>query len=178
MNEVVLSLGTNVGDRALNMQRMSTGVMRFLHEPVRFSSLMKTDHVGEEERPFYYNRLVRGQFDGTPHDLLAQCQAVEQELGRRREGRYSPRTADIDILLFGDLEVAEADLCIPHPALLQRRFCIVGLAEIAGEVTIPRLEGSIGRNAAGLLERLGVQTIEIVESGRSCLLERSDRNER
>ena len=122
MEDVVLSLGTNAGDRALNMHRMSAGVMRFLHEPVRFSSLMKTDHVGEEERPFYFNRLVRGLFGGTPRDLLTQCQALEQELGRRRQGHFSPRTADIDILLFGGIEVAEADLCIPHTALLQRRL--------------------------------------------------------
>jgi 2-amino-4-hydroxy-6-hydroxymethyldihydropteridine diphosphokinase len=163
MNAVVLSLGTNSGDRALNMRRMETEVAGILEPPRRFSSLMETAHVGEGERPPYYNRLVRGGYAGSPRDLLRQCQAIERKLGRTREGLYAPRTADIDILLFGGEEWAEADLVIPHPLLRGRRFCLAGLAEIAGELAVPGMCGTIGEAAAASVLSMDDQEITIIE---------------
>jgi 2-amino-4-hydroxy-6-hydroxymethyldihydropteridine diphosphokinase len=169
MEVVVLSLGTNSGDRVLNMRRMEAELLNILDPPIRFSSLMETAHVGGGERPVYYNRLIRGRYAGSPSDLLHQCQAIELDLGRRREERFAPRTADIDILLFGNEEVAEKNLCIPHPRMLDRCFCIAGLAEIAGELTMPRFTETIGEAAAKLLHRAGPQTIAFVGGAEGAL---------
>ncbi len=163
MEDVVLSLGTNSGDRVLNMRCMEVELLNILDPPIRFSSLMETAHVGEGERPAYYNRLVRGRYAGTPRDLLCRCQAIEMKLGRRREGRFAPRTADIDILLYGNENIAEEDLCIPHPRLLDRRFCIVGLAEIAGDLTLPDFSETISEAASKLLFRAGPQEITVIK---------------
>lgn len=163
MEEVVLSLGTNSGDRVLNMRCMEAELLSILEPPIRFSSLMETAHVGEGERPAYYNRLVRGWYAGTPRDLLRRCQAIELKLGRRREGRFTPRTADIDILLFGNEDIAEEDLCIPHPRLFDRRFCIAGLAEIAGDLTLPNFSETIGEAASKLFLRVGPQEISVIK---------------
>jgi len=162
MEEVVLSLGTNSGDRVLNMRRMEKELLNILDPPLRFSSLMETEHVGGGQRPAYYNQLIRGGYAKSPRDLLHQCQAIELAMGRRREGPFAPRTADIDILLFGNEEVSEEDLCIPHPRMLDRRFCIVGLAEIAGELTMPRFTKTIGEASAEFLLRVGSQAVALV----------------
>ena len=75
------------------------------------SRLMETEPVGlEDTQPFYYNRLVRGGYNGTARELLKQCLAIEKKLGRTRHEKFAPRTADIDILLFGKAVTAEADL--------------------------------------------------------------------
>ena len=65
-----------------------------------------------------------------PHDLLRQCQRIENEHGRVRGLRFGPRTLDIDILLVEDVELEEPDLMLPHPRMLSRAFVLVPLAEV------------------------------------------------
>jgi 2-amino-4-hydroxy-6-hydroxymethyldihydropteridine diphosphokinase len=138
MPEVILSLGSNLGDRASHMQQMEREVGLLLRPPIALSSLMETEPVGAASaQEWFYNRLVRGGWSGTPRDLLQKCQAIETKLGRTRPERYAPRTADIDILLFGDEIINEPDLIVPHPGIRKRRFCIMGLQEIAGAWVFP-----------------------------------------
>jgi 7,8-dihydro-6-hydroxymethylpterin-pyrophosphokinase len=80
---------------------------------------------------------MAGSFEGTPRDLLDKCHSVESKLGRVRAGFHGPRTADIDILIFGNLIVREKELVIPHPSLLVRRFCLEGAAEIMPDFVVP-----------------------------------------
>ena len=137
MEEVVLSLGTNSGDRVLNMRRMEKELLNILDPPLRFSSLMETEHVGGGQRPAYYNQLIRGGYAKSPRDLLHQCQAIELAMGRRREGPFAPRTADIDILLFGNAVVSTPALEIPHPRFRNRRFVLAPLADLAPDLRDP-----------------------------------------
>jgi 2-amino-4-hydroxy-6-hydroxymethyldihydropteridine diphosphokinase len=138
MVDVVLCLGSNLGDRTANMRLMEAALERELQPPIRKSRLMETEPLGVTAgHPWYYNRLVRGKYDGTPLGLLETCQAIEKELGRTRPEKYAPRTADIDIVLFGDRVVNGKELIIPHRHILDRRFCLEGLDEIAGEWVVP-----------------------------------------
>jgi len=138
MIDVILSLGSNLGDRAQNMRRMEQKIADFLLPPINRSSLMETEPLGTaSDQQWFYNRIVRGGFSGTPRELLQACVAIEKKLGRTRPYRYAARTADIDILLFGELMVNEPDLVVPHPAIQKRRFCIMGLREIAPEMVFP-----------------------------------------
>jgi len=140
MEEVVLCLGSNLGDQASFMRQMEAGLERVLLPPLLKSRLMETEPLGVTAgHPWYYNRLVRGNYDGTPRQLLKTCRGIEKKLGRTRPEKYAPRTADIDILLFGNQVVNEKDLIIPHRHILDRRFCLEGLAEIAGEWIVPGL---------------------------------------
>ncbi len=73
-----------------------------------------------------------------PHALLQRLQALEAEAGRQRAGlRNAARPLDLDILLFGQLECATADLILPHPRMAERRFVLAPLAEIAPDLRIP-----------------------------------------
>ncbi|MCL2218461.1 MAG: 2-amino-4-hydroxy-6-hydroxymethyldihydropteridine diphosphokinase [Chitinispirillia bacterium] len=154
---VALSLGSNLGDRASfisSMERMLRGILL----DVRVSPLMETEPVGVDgPQPPYLNRVITGYFSGSPRMLLVLCQTFESELGRTRESPRGPRTADIDILLFDDLRVDDVSarphtLVIPHPELLNRRFCLEGLAAIDPGITVPLSGG--GRTVGELCENM------------------------
>ena len=165
MVDVVLCLGTNLGDRVSYMQKMEQALEEVLLPPISKSSLMETEPLGvSADHPWYYNRLVRGGYNGMPRQLLKKCQAIEQKLGRIRPDKYAPRTADIDILLFGDQVINENDLIIPHRHIIDRRFCLEGLQDIAGEWIVPGIKKSINKLVKEMGEDVGRQEIMVIES--------------
>ena len=140
MRIAVLSLGTNVGDRARAMNSMVELATLALIGDFQMSPLYETAPVGTAPgHPNYYNRIVSGFFDGCARELFLRCRMIEKMLGRPDEekGMVLPRIADVDILLFGGDIVADPDLKIPHPSLLDRRFCIEGVASILPELVHP-----------------------------------------
>jgi 2-amino-4-hydroxy-6-hydroxymethyldihydropteridine diphosphokinase len=141
---VILSLGTNLGDRAANMAAMVGHIRELLSPPITFSSLMETEPVGVPTvQPWYLNRLVMGGFAGSARELLERCRDIENGLGRERPSPLAARTADVDILLYGERIVNEPDLIVPHLRMLSRRFCLEGLRELDGERVIPGVGMSV-----------------------------------
>ena len=139
---VYLSLGSNVGDRAANL---NTAIER-LHafgEVGAISSFYETEPVEFTAQPWFLNCAVALDTENTPQQLLSGILDIEQQLGRRRAQQKGPRIIDIDILLFGDSLVEDPGLTIPHPAMQERRFVLEPLAEIAPEVRHPMLRRTI-----------------------------------
>jgi 2-amino-4-hydroxy-6-hydroxymethyldihydropteridine diphosphokinase len=138
MIKAMVSLGSNVEPRLRYMEAMERELSAVLSGPILRSRLMETRPVAvSEEQPWYINRILLGGYGGGAHDLLHACQDIERKLGRSRPYHHAPRTADIDILLFGDCVVQSSDLLIPHPALYERRYCIEGANEIAPRMLLP-----------------------------------------
>ncbi len=138
MYPVALSLGSNLGDRYSNIALMEERLRAIIEPPVGVSSLMETEPI--EVTTFqsaYLNRMVCGGFKGDAEELLTLCQRIEIDLGRTDKGRKLARTADIDIILFGNIKLQSEILSIPHPQLFSRRFCIEGLCEIVPEWSVP-----------------------------------------
>ncbi len=79
----------------------------------------------------YVNAVVQVQTRLKPHALLAQLQGIENAAGRSRPFRNAPRTLDLDVLLYDELVLNDADLVLPHPRMWQRAFVLRPLAEIA-----------------------------------------------
>ena len=145
MVTVFLSLGSNVEARHRNMEEMLAMLTPVLAPPIKTSRLMETEPVEVTERQqWYLNRIVAGSYGHTAKDLLGECRRIENALGRVRSYRHSPRTADIDILVFGDSIIRDPALCIPHAGLLKRRFCLEGIREIAPELMLPGVGVRIG----------------------------------
>src|SRR5437763_1788334 len=114
MTIVFLCLGSNKGDKRRNIRTMKAEVLRFLSEPVKVSRLMKTEPVGVTgKQPWYLNCVISGKFSGSPKELLEQCGRLERNLGRTRDVRFAPRTADVDILMFGGALIRGRTLSIP-----------------------------------------------------------------
>ncbi len=136
---IVLSLGSNLGDKRENIRIMEREIAQFCKSNLRLSPLYETAPVGVSNHPSYLNRVVAVEFTGTPAELLVLTQQIENQLGRTEKGKLAPRTADIDILLFDDKIVETKNLIIPHHALFDRRFEIEGVKAVVPDMEIPAI---------------------------------------
>ena len=139
---VYLSLGSNLGDRVANLQKV---IERLAQSGtiVAASSLYETEPVEVEHQPLFLNCVVALETELTPEQLLSRVLELEQSMGRKRTQVKGPRTIDIDIVLFGNLVIDKAGLTVPHPAMHTRRFVLEPLAEIAPDVLHPVLQRSV-----------------------------------
>jgi 2-amino-4-hydroxy-6-hydroxymethyldihydropteridine diphosphokinase len=120
-------------------------------EVVARSSVYETEPIGEvSSQPDFYNAVVQVETALEPHILLAACKRIERELGRKPGGvRHGPRPIDLDLLLVGEVTLADEELTLPHPELAGRRFVLTPLAELAPDLTLP--DGSSLDQALGAL---------------------------
>jgi 2-amino-4-hydroxy-6-hydroxymethyldihydropteridine diphosphokinase len=147
-----LGLGANIGNREANLRLALRWVSRRCRV-VAVSSLYRSEAVvleGAEAGPDYLNAVCEIETELTPEGLLSFVKELEYEMGRRPAGRWTPRIIDIDILLFGDVVIASAELTVPHALLAERNFVLVPLAELAPDAIHPVLKRTIGELAADL----------------------------
>lgn len=137
-----LSLGSNLGDRAANLET-AIGHLADLGQVKARSSLYETEPVELERQPWFLNCVVALDTELMPRQLLSRLLAIELKMGRRRIQPKGPRIIDIDILLFGASIVDTATLTIPHPAMHERRFVLEPLAEIAPDIRHPVLKKTV-----------------------------------
>jgi 2-amino-4-hydroxy-6-hydroxymethyldihydropteridine diphosphokinase len=134
-----VGLGANLGNRAETIRR----ALELLDEQegievVGVSTLRETDPVGYLDQPRFLNGAAAVETELSARELLERLLAVETALGRQRTGpRYGPRTIDLDLLVYGDEEVAEPGLVVPHPRLAERHFALEPLAELNPELNVP-----------------------------------------
>lgn len=130
-HRVFVSLGSNLGDRAGNLTAAADALAALPGTSVVAASrIYETAPQDREDQPAFLNQILCLETGLEPLDLLAQCQRIEYEHGRRRELRFGPRTLDIDILLVEDVESDDPRLTLPHPRMLRRAFVLVPLAEV------------------------------------------------
>jgi 2-amino-4-hydroxy-6-hydroxymethyldihydropteridine diphosphokinase len=146
-----IGLGSNLGDRRAILRR-AVDQLEGGGDVTAVSPLYETEPVGgpEDQGP-YLNLVVELSTPDSPRRLLERCRELEEAAHRVRTVRWGPRTLDADVLLVGDLEVAEVDLVVPHPRLWERRFVLQPLFDLAPElVQAERLE-----NSGGAVTRVG-----------------------
>jgi 2-amino-4-hydroxy-6-hydroxymethyldihydropteridine diphosphokinase len=145
MTTVYVALGSNLGDRgdylrrALMALHQSSGI-----ELTRVSPTYETRPVGGPPgQSAYLNAVAELKTEREPRDLLKVLLTIERDLGRVRSERDGPRTIDLDLLLYGDLVYADADLTVPHPRLNERLFVLQPLAQLAPGLIHPVLKRSV-----------------------------------
>ena len=141
-----IGLGSNLGDRGAALRR-AVAQLEANGDVTALSPLYETEPVGgpKDQGP-YLNLVVELATTDSPRQLLARCQALEEEAHRVRSVRFGPRTLDADVLLVGDLTVDEADLVVPHPRMWERRFVVQPLRDLAPElVSLDRHTASGGQ---------------------------------
>jgi 2-amino-4-hydroxy-6-hydroxymethyldihydropteridine diphosphokinase len=126
-----VGVGTNLGDRVANVDR-AIAALEELGTLLACSSLYRTEPWGKTDQPWFLNVVVLLQTELTPRALLERLKAIEKDLGRIPSVLWGPRTIDLDLLRYDDLEIEEPDLRVPHPRLRERAFALIPLAEIDG----------------------------------------------
>lgn len=159
---VYLSLGSNIGDRQVNL-RTATGRLLELGDVLEVSSLYETEPVDFTEQPWFLNCAVAVRTQLIPREFLAGIFAIEKSMGRERTLPKGPRLIDIDILLFGAQTINTPQLTVPHPAMAERRFVLEPLAEIAPEVKHPVPKKTI-RELLDALPKNGAKVKKIARS--------------
>jgi len=151
---VAISVGSNLGNRLFYIEAMERALRSILVGDVRTSPIMETEPVGVGiDQPAYLNMIVTGYYQGDAYELLNSCLSIENTLGRTRPKPKAPRTADVDILLFGDAVINDPPrLIIPHPELRNRRFCLEGLVLIDPSIQIPESGSALTVTAGELYD--------------------------
>ena len=135
---IYLSLGTNLGNRELNLEAARqelTPQVKILDS----SSIYQTEPWGYLDQPDFLNQVLVVETSLSPHELLEYIKGIEQKIGRKPSIRFGPRVVDIDILFYGDLILESRNLQIPHPMISQRKFVLLPLNEIASGYVHPVL---------------------------------------
>jgi len=157
-----IGLGSNLGDR-LGYIKKALGMMERIPETtlVAVSSLYDTAPVGKDDQPRFLNAVAEVATDLAPESLMCELLAIEDYCGRIRRDMWGPRTLDLDLLIYDDVEQSSDELTVPHPRLAARAFVLVPLAEIAPEVVVP----GIGKDVRALEEKLGVAVGDVKRVG-------------
>ena len=146
MARCLVGCGSNLGpkrdllDRAIELLRFMPGVT--VLETSRFHESKAIG--GPADQPAFLNGACLVETDLSPHDLLDALQAVENTLERQRDVRWGPRTIDLDLLIYGTLEIDHENLTVPHPRMTTRRFVLEPCAEIAPDFLHPSTGCSVG----------------------------------
>jgi 2-amino-4-hydroxy-6-hydroxymethyldihydropteridine diphosphokinase len=147
-----VALGSNLGDRDATLR---AAVARLAEAPgtmvTAVSSLVDTAPVGYTEQPRFLNGVAALETVLTARQLLDLLLRIEAELGRDRASvpAQGPRTLDLDLLLYGNAEIDEPGLRVPHPRLHERAFVLEPLAELDPGLEVPG-KGPLSALLAGL----------------------------
>lgn len=139
-----VSLGSNLGDRAGNLLMAVRGLLEASFVVHKLSAIYETEPVGLETDSLFLNMVAEIRLTNiTPTQMMARMLRIEYLLGRRDKSVKRPRTADLDLLFFGDTQLDSEFLTLPHPRLHLRKFVLVPMAEIAPNFVHPVLHQEI-----------------------------------
>ncbi len=137
-SQAFIALGSNLKDPVFQVQKAFEELAELPKSCVlACSSLYRSAPIGKLDQPDFINAVVQIETLLSPHDLLKALLKIEQSHGRVRRLPNDPRTLDLDILMYDEIECNECDLILPHPRMHQRAFVLEPLIEIARNCYIP-----------------------------------------
>lgn len=143
-NVAYLSLGSNLGDRAGNLLLAVRGLHEASFHVNKLSAVYETEPVGLETDKWFLNMVVEIHVrQVTPSQMMARLLRIEYLLGRGDKSVRKPRTADLDILFFGEQMIDTPMVTVPHPRMHLRKFVLTPLNEIAPNLIHPVLQKEI-----------------------------------
>ncbi len=144
MARLFLLLGGNMGNKRQLFEKALSRLGDELGEITQISSIYETEPWGFQSDDLFWNQVVVLNTGWSPEDILKKTQAIELELGRTRKAeQYVSRLIDIDLLFYNDLVLRNPYLELPHPRMVERRFVLEPLSEIAPNFIHPVFNQSI-----------------------------------
>lgn len=145
MSEVIISLGSNVGDKEKNLSN-AIAEIGLISTVTKKSRIYKTAPWGKLDQDDFLNMVISIKSDLEVHDLLHKLLIIEQKLGRLRKEKWGPRTIDLDIIFYDDLIINDNELKVPHPYYMERLFVLEPLMDICPDKRDPRDKSLIIRD--------------------------------
>lgn len=143
MEEVIIAIGSNLGDRLSYIQKAGSYLENISQEPIQKASIWESEPVGGAKYSFL-NSAAKIVTDKEPAELLKNLKEFEQTCGREKNPeRWGPRVIDLDIISYGDLVIEQESLIIPHPEFDRRKFVLKPMMEINNNWCDPRTGQSI-----------------------------------
>lgn len=161
--DAYIALGSNLGDRELNLLRAVAELGRVAGCRVTaLSRFYETSPVGmPHDTPTFYNGVARVTTCLSAQELMEQLQRIEREIfGRTPALKPQSRRMDLDLLLYGAEQLATPDLTLPHPRMTMRRFVLLPLADIAPDLVEPCSKRTIAELLTGLASDEQVNPLE------------------
>ena len=138
MNTAYVALGANLGDPAATVRAAFAALANLPESRVsRSSSLYRTAPVGLKHQPDFINAVALLETGLAPEELLDALLDLEARFGRVRRDHNGPRTLDLDLLLYNDIELELPRLILPHPRLHLRAFVLYPLADVVPSPDFP-----------------------------------------
>ena len=140
MENCHILFGSNMGDKNEIFAQACLLINNRCGRIVAVSSAYESEPWGFEAEEWFLNRLIIVETEQEPDEMMRRLLEIEKELGRVRQPEtkgYTSRTADLDILYFGDRVMVTESLAVPHPRLHQRRFALVPLCELVPDFVHP-----------------------------------------
>ena len=159
MHKAYLLLGTNLGNRLAYLQQAEQLIQALCGRVISQSSMYETAAWGLTDQPSFYNKVLVIETTLLPEHLMQMLLSIEEKMGRKRTIKFGPRTIDIDILLIDQLTNNSTLLTLPHPALPQRKFALMPLAEVAATIIHPVEKKTIAQLLLTCTDTLNVQKI-------------------
>lgn len=139
-----LNLGSNIGNKALNLEKGLKLLGEFGVKIMTKSGVYETEPWGEKDQSSFLNQVVKVETDLSPVSLVNICLEIEKQLGRIDSIKWGPRIMDADVLFYEDQIVNKEPTCIiPHYLMHKRRFVLMPLVEIAPEVVHPVFDKTV-----------------------------------
>ena len=143
MNTAFLITGSNIGDRAANLQEALRLIKASGCNVIATSQIYETEAWGVSNQDAYYNQTLKIKTEMSAALLITTLLQIETVMGRIRKEKYSARNIDIDILFFNNDIINEKNLIIPHPRIQDRKFVLTPMAELAPLFIHPILKKTI-----------------------------------
>ncbi|KIO48597.1 2-amino-4-hydroxy-6-hydroxymethyldihydropteridine diphosphokinase [Nitrosospira sp. NpAV] len=157
VQQAFIALGSNLDDPASHVRQALNELTKLpACRLLKHSAFYRTAPVGWLDQPDFINAVAQIETTLAPRALLKALLEIEHSHGRVREYPNAPRTLDLDILMYGDLQCDEGDLILPHPRMHQRVFVLQPLLEIAPDCRVPG-HGAVGELLAACTEQRVVQ---------------------
>ena len=139
-----IGIGSNLGDKLDYCERAISKILKVGHHRLLArSSFFKTEPVGYLSQDWFVNAVIKIETELEPSELLRTLKTIEAQLGRTETIRWGPRTIDLDILFFDDIQIQTEELKVPHPLIQNRKFVLIPLAEIDRQFLHPVLKKTI-----------------------------------
>ena len=157
MITVYIALGTNVGEREANLLQ----ALRLLPESGvhirRVSSIYETEPVDYLDQEWFLNAVLEGETELDALDLLIVLRVIEARMGSKKAFAKGPRKIDLDVLLYGNETIDTPELQVPHPRMLERKFVLIPLAEIAPNLRHPSWKSGVAHLLAASADHSAVK---------------------